>query len=75
MVNLAVLFNPTTLTLEGTFTGNINIPTVYEYEIIANGSCVTTSLNGSLTINPDDEINLVSPPGQTTNSYVKVTPY
>ena len=62
-------FNPTTLTLEGTFNGNINTPTVYEYEIITNGSCATTSLNGSVTVNPDDEINLVSPPG-TDNQFL-----
>ena len=32
-------------------------------------STVTTALNGSITVNPDDEINLVSPPG-TDNQFL-----
>ena len=53
-------FNPTTLTIEGTFNGNVSSPTIYEYEIVTNGNCLIKSLTGSITINPDDEINLVS---------------
>ena len=41
----------------------LSSPTIYEYEIVTNGNCLIKSLTGSITINPDDEINLVSAVG------------
>ena len=49
-------FNPTTLTIEGTFNGSISTETTYTYTITTNGSCQTISSSGNITVKPDDEL-------------------
>ena len=51
------------VTISGTPTDNITTTTVYNYTITTTGNCLNTSLSGTITLNPDDELDLVSTAG------------
>ncbi len=54
-------FDPTTLTLSGTFSNNISVNTTYDYEVITTGSgCQSTIISGSITVNAGPELELQS---------------
>jgi hypothetical protein len=51
-----------TLTLSGSFTGDVSSQTTYNYTVYTTDSdgCQEESLSGSITVNPNDEITLIS---------------
>ena len=50
------------LTLSGIFTGDVSTTTTYNYTVYTTDSdgCQEESLSGSITVNPNDEITLIS---------------
>ena len=50
-------------TISGTPIDNITTTTIYGYTITTTGSCLNTSLSGTITLNPDDELNITSAVG------------
>ena len=56
------------LTISGTPTDDITTQTVYNYTVTTIGTCADTSLSGTITVNPDDDLDLIS--GVGTDSQV-----
>ena len=50
-------------TISGTPTVDITATTVFNYTVSTTGSCINTSLSGTITLNPDDELNITSAVG------------
>ena len=50
-------------TISGTPTVDITATTVFSYTVSTTGSCINTSLSGTITLNPDDELNITSAVG------------
>ena len=42
---------------------DITTTTVFSYTVSTTGSCINTSLSGTITLNPDDELNITSAVG------------
>ena len=51
------------VTISGTPTDDVTSTTVYDYTITTTGGCSNTSLSGTITVNPDDDLAIVSIPG------------
>ncbi len=51
------------LTISGTPTDDITTQTVYNYTVTTIGTCADTSLSGTITVNPDDDLDLISAVG------------
>ncbi|MDB4590960.1 PKD domain-containing protein, partial [Flavobacteriaceae bacterium] len=54
---------PGLATISGTPTVDITTTTVFNYTVSTTGSCINTSLSGTITLNPDDELNITSAVG------------
>ncbi len=55
-----ITFNPSTVTISGTLTSDIATQTVYQYTMTTTGAVYNSSVTGSITVNPEDEISLTT---------------
>ena len=62
------------LTISGTPTDDITTQTVYNYTVTTIGSCADTSLSGTITVDPEGRLNLISPVGTDAQILCENTP-
>ena len=51
------------ITISGTPTDNITTTTVYDYTITTTGESCSSTTTGTITLNPDDDLDLISTAG------------
>ena len=51
------------VTISGTPTASITTTTVYSFAVTTTGSCSNSSLLGTITVDPDDDLDLLSAVG------------
>ena len=62
------------LTISGTPTDDITTQTVYNYTVTTIGTCADTSLSGTITVDPEGRLNLISPAGTDAQILCENTP-
>ncbi len=59
------------LTISGTPTDDITTQTVYNYTVTTIGNLCSASLTGTITVDPDDDLDLTSAVGTDRKYFVK----
>ncbi len=59
------------LTISGTPTDDITTQTVYNYDITTTGSPCSGTVTGTITVDPDDDLDLTSAVGTDRKYFVK----
>ena len=62
------------ITISGTPVDDITATTVYNYSVTTTGSCSNSSLLGSITVDPDDDLELISAVGSESQVLCETEP-
>ena len=62
------------VTISGTPADDITVTTVYNYSVTTTGSCSNSSLLGSITLEPNDDLELISAVGTESQVLCETEP-